>query len=74
MAAPAKKLFKYPSEEECFVRRLGAGVLAAWPTLPPELRATILAEAAAAWDREYAVSQLPQKLDAFVKKHPGRVG
>ncbi|HEY2071033.1 MAG TPA: hypothetical protein VGG48_15865 [Rhizomicrobium sp.] len=69
-----KKQFKYPSEEECFVRRLGAGVLAAWPALPPELREKILTEATQAWDREYNVSQLPQKLDAFIKKHPARVG
>ncbi len=69
----AKPAFKYPSEDECLVRRLGSAVLASWPALPPELQERILAEAAMAWDREYGVSQLPQKLENFVRRHPGRV-
>jgi hypothetical protein len=69
----AQRSFKYPSEDECLVRRLGSGVLAVWPELPPELQQRILAEAAVAWDREYGVAQLPQKLETFIKRHPGRV-
>jgi hypothetical protein len=69
----AKAAFKYPSEDECLVRRLGSAVLASWPALSPDLQEHILSEAATAWDREYGVAQLPQKLASFVKKHPGRV-
>ncbi|HEY1836527.1 MAG: hypothetical protein WBQ17_00520 [Rhizomicrobium sp.] len=68
-----KKVFKYPSEDECLVRRLGAGVLSVWSSLDPETQQRILAEASHAWDREFAVSKLPQKLEAFVKRHPGRL-
>jgi hypothetical protein len=28
------KQFRYPAEDECLVRRLGSGVIAAWPYLP----------------------------------------
>jgi hypothetical protein len=70
---PAKKVFKYPSEEECYVRRLGSALLANWNMLSPEQREKITADAISAWDREYGVSQLPQKLDAFVKKYPLRM-
>jgi hypothetical protein len=69
----AKPAFKYPSEDECLVRRLGSGVLATWAALPPDLQQRILTEAANAWDREYGVAQLPQKLETFVRRHPGRV-
>lgn len=69
----ARPAFKYPSEDECLVRRFGSAVLASWPALPPELQERILAEAATAWDREYGVAQLPQKLVSFVKRHPGRM-
>jgi len=68
-----RRSFKYPSEDECYVRRLGSAVLANWGLLSPELRERILAEAANAWDREYNVAQLPKKLEDFVKRHPGRV-
>jgi hypothetical protein len=71
-AAP-KKVFKYPSEDECLVRRLGAGVLSVWVSLTPEVQERILAEANLAWDREYNVTKLSQKLEAFVKRHPGRL-
>jgi len=73
MAIVTRKVFKYPSEDECFVRRLGSGVLAVWPDLPAELKDKILAEAALAWDREYNVKQLPQKLAAMVQRYPGRL-
>ena len=68
-----KRVFKYPSEDEVFVRRIGAGALACWASLPPEAREKILAEAATAWDREYNVRQLPQKLEEFVRRHPARL-
>ena len=68
----AKVAYKYPSEDECLVRRLGSAVLASWTTLSPDVQERILAEAAVAWDREYGVAQLPQKLAAFVKRHPAR--
>ena len=73
MALQQKKVFKYPSEDECLVRRLGSGVLAAWPALPPEVRETILAEAALAWDREYNVAQLPQKMQALIQRYPAKL-
>ena len=69
-----KKVFKYPSEEEAFVRRLGSAVLAAWSTLPPEARQRIMAEALTAWDREYQVPHLETKLDRFIKRYPARLG
>ena len=55
------------------MRRIGAGALACWSAIAPEVRERILAEAALAWDREYNVGKLPQKLDEFVKRHPGRL-
>ncbi len=63
------KPFKYPAEDECLVRRLGAGVIAAWPHIPPEARERILNEARTAWDREHFVSKLPAKLEAIIKRH-----
>ncbi len=38
MAFAEEKVFKYPAEEECLVRRLGSGVIAAWPHLPREVQ------------------------------------
>ncbi|HTQ13028.1 MAG TPA: hypothetical protein VMH86_04060 [Rhizomicrobium sp.] len=73
MAIAQKKVFKYPSEDECLVRRLGSGVLAAWPALTPEIREKILAEASLAWDREYNVAQLPQKMQALIQRYPGKL-
>jgi hypothetical protein len=66
-----EKLFKYPAEDECLVRRLGAGVIAAWPHLPEEARDRILAEAKTAWDREHFVSKLPSKLEAIIRRRQG---
>ena len=63
-----QKLFKYPAEDECLVRRLGSGVVAAWATLPENVRNKILAEARAAWDREYHVSHLGDKLEALIRR------
>ncbi|MBU6298119.1 MAG: hypothetical protein KGJ79_01435 [Alphaproteobacteria bacterium] len=70
---PERKAFKYPSEDETYVRRLGSATLAHWNELSDELRAKILGEAASVWDREYNVPQLGQKLETFVKRYPGRV-
>ncbi len=68
MAFVQEKEFRYPAEDECLVRRLGSGVIAAWPHLPPEVREKILHEAKIAWDREHFVSKLPAKLDAIIKR------
>jgi hypothetical protein len=70
---PERRTFKYPSEDETFVRRLGSAVLVHWRSMPPELREKVLAEAVNVWDREYNIPQLAAKLDAFVKRHPGRL-
>jgi hypothetical protein len=63
-----EKQFKYPAEDECLVRRLGSGVIAAWQHLPEEARQRILSEAKVAWDREHFVSKLSQKLEAILKR------
>lgn len=68
MAFPEEKTFKYPAEEECLVRRLGSGVIAAWPNLPREAQEMIFAEAKIAWDREHFVSKLPDKLTNIIKR------
>ncbi|HET7334331.1 MAG TPA: hypothetical protein VFI93_04375 [Rhizomicrobium sp.] len=70
---PERKTFKYPSEDETFVRRLGSAVLSNWASLPEDIRQKILADAAKVWDREYNVPQLAQKLENFVKRHPTRL-
>ena len=63
-----ERVFKYPAEEECLVRRLGSGVIAAWSSLPEEARDRILAEARGAWDREYHVSRLNERLEAIIRR------
>jgi hypothetical protein len=63
-----KNVFKYPSEDECLVRRLGAAVIAAWAGLPENVRDKLMAEARAAWDREYYVSHLNDRLDQVVRR------
>lgn len=63
-----KNAFKYPAEDECLLRRLGSAVIASWGTLPESVRDKILAEARAAWDREYYVSHLGDKLEAVVRR------
>ncbi len=69
-----KKAFKYPSEEETFVRRLGSAVLACWGTLPPEIHERIMSEALKAWDREYHIPGLEKKIESFIKRYPSRLG
>jgi hypothetical protein len=71
---PVKRQFKYPSEDETYVRRLGSALLTVWSTLSPETQQKILNEAAHVWDREYNVGKLPAKLETFVRRHPGRLG
>jgi hypothetical protein len=60
--------FRYPAEDECLVRRLGAAVIAAWPHLPEDVQLRIFNEAKLAWDREYFVSNLPQKLESLIRR------
>ena len=71
---PSKRQFKYPSEDETYVRRLGSALLTVWGSLPPETQQKILSEAVTVWDREYNVGKLSAKLETFVKRHPGRIG
>ena len=72
MAFVEERIFKYPAEDECLVRRLGSAVIAAWPSLPEEVRGRIMAEARSAWDREYHVPRLVDRLESIMKRHPGR--
>ncbi|GAA0550571.1 hypothetical protein FHS83_001260 [Rhizomicrobium palustre] len=65
--------FKYPSEDEPFIRRLGSALLRHWAELPEEMRAKIMQEAAGVWDREFHIPQISKKLDLFVKRHQARV-
>jgi hypothetical protein len=68
MAFVEEHTFKYPAEEECLVRRLGSGVIAAWNQVPQETRDLILKEACVVWDREFQVKRLPEKLEAIIKR------
>jgi len=68
MAFVEEHIFKYPAEEECQVRRLGSGVIAAWPHIPREVQEMIFAEAKMAWDREFHVSKLPDRLAAIIRR------
>jgi hypothetical protein len=65
---PAPSVWKYPSEDETYIRRLGSATLALWVGFPPELQAKLLAEAGQVWDREYNVPNLPAKLQTFVRR------
>ncbi len=64
--------FKYPSEDEPYIRRLGSALLLHWTEIPEELRVKILTEAAGVWDREYNIPQIARKLEAFIKRHQTR--
>jgi hypothetical protein len=68
MAIVEERSFKYPAEEECLVRRLGSGVIAAWNHLPEDAQGRILQEARLAWDREYFVKRLPERLEAVIRR------
>ena len=63
-----ERVFKYPAEDECLVRRLGSGVIAAWNSLPEEAKDRILQEARVAWDREFHVSRLGDRLEAIIRR------
>ncbi|GAA0581894.1 hypothetical protein [Rhizomicrobium electricum] len=63
-------VFKYPSEDEAYVRRLGAALLIHWAEIPEEVRARLLAEAAVVWDREFHIPQIGKKLEAFIRRRP----
>jgi hypothetical protein len=71
MASLDEKKFRYPAEEECLVRRLGSALIVHWQELPREVQEKLLSEAKIAWDREYHVPRLPDRLAAIVKR--GRV-
>jgi hypothetical protein len=60
--------FKYPAEEECLVRRLGSAVVVAWAELPRDAQEKLLSEAKAAWDREFHVPRLPDRLNAILMR------
>ena len=66
--AQEQHAFKYPAEEECLVRRLGSGVIAAWAAIPEDSRDRILAEARSAWDREYHVPKLGERLEGIIRR------
>lgn len=68
MAIVEEKQFKYPAEEECLVRRLGSAVIASWPELPRETQERIFSEAKIAWDREYHVTHLSDKMAALIRR------
>lgn len=68
MAVVEARSFRYPAEEECLVRRLGSGVIAAWNSLPEDARNRVLEEARLAWDREFHVSRLPDRLEAIIRR------
>lgn len=61
--------FKYPSEDEPYVRRFGAALLLHWAEIPEELRVKLFAEATTVWDREFHIPQITKKLDTFLKRH-----
>jgi hypothetical protein len=68
MAFVEDKKFRYPAEEECLVRRLGSAVIVSWSKLPHEARDKIIAEAKVAWDREYNIPRLPERLAAILRR------
>ena len=71
MAFVEEKKFKYPAEEECLVRRLGSAVVASWSKLPPDAQEKIFAEAKQAWDREYNVPRLTERMAQLLKRYNG---
>jgi hypothetical protein len=71
MAIVEEKKLKYPSEDECLVRRLGSAVIVSWSRLPAEAQELIIAEAKIAWDREFHVARLPERLSAILRRTKG---
>ena len=70
MAFVEERKFKYPAEDECLVRRLGSAVLAIWPSLPEDIRDKLLAEAKGAWDREFHVPRIGDRLESIIRRYP----
>jgi hypothetical protein len=68
MAIVQEKKLKYPAEDEAVVRRLGSAVIVSWSRLPGEVQELILAEARTAWDREFHVARLPERLAGMLKR------
>ena len=60
--------FKYPAEDECLVRRLGSAVVVSWSKFPSEVQDLILAEAKTAWDREFHVARLNERMAAVLRR------
>ena len=60
--------FRYPAEDECLVRRLGSAVVVSWSKFPSEVQDLILAEAKAAWDREFHVARLNERMTAVLRR------
>ncbi len=68
MAFVEERKFKYPAEDECLVRRLGSAVILIWAALPRDMQEKILAEAKTAWDREFHVPRLTDRLNSIVRR------
>lgn len=66
---PEQPVFKYPSEDEAYVRRFGAALVLHWQEIPEDLRIKLMAEAITVWDREYHVPQIAKKLETFLRRH-----
>jgi hypothetical protein len=64
---------KYPSEDECYIRRFGSALLLHWSELSEDLRNKILADAACAWDREMDIPHIARKLDIFIRRYLTRI-
>ena len=63
MAIVESNAFKYPAEEECLVRRLGSGVIAAWTSCRKNRREPILARRASPGTANYNIPRLNDRLD-----------
>jgi hypothetical protein len=71
MAFVEEVKLRYPAEQECLVRRLGSAVIVSWNELPREAQEKIYSEAKSAWDREFHVPRLAERLNAILQRHPG---
>jgi hypothetical protein len=69
MAFVDEKKLKYPSEDECLVRRLGSAVIVSWARLPSDVQEQLIAEAKTAWDREFHVARLGDRLAEILKRN-----
>jgi hypothetical protein len=63
-----ERKLRYPAEEECLIRRLGSAVIVSWDQLPREAQEKLYAEARIAWDREYHVPRLAERLSAILRR------